>query len=239
MADFGDESGEFGAVLGEFGDDGGDAPDEHACVPREGACAEEFFGEVRVGFFAEALDFVDCWGVVEAGDEGAAAAFDVAVGRAGPCGADADGDDGFGAGGDFGCAFEAGCEGGVVFDELVCGEDHHDGVRAAGGDPADAEGDGWGGVAFGWFRDDVVCGDAVAHEHADGSDLFLVGEDEGIFRGDEAFEALDGLFEERVVTEELEELFGAGVAAERPETAAASACENDSVGFGHRRWVEG
>jgi hypothetical protein len=28
-------------------------------------------------------------------------------------------------------------------------------------------------------------------------------------------------------------LFGAGVAAERPETAAASACENNSVGFGH------
>lgn len=171
--------------------------------------------------------------MVEAGDEGAAAAFDVAVGWAGPCGADADGDDGFGAGGDFGCAFEALGEGGVVFDELVCWEDHHDGVRAAGGDPADAEGDGWGGVAFSGFCDDVVGGDAVAEKHADGDGLFLVGEDEDVFGSDDALEALDGLFEERVVSEEFEELFGAGVAAERPETAAASACENNSVGFGH------
>lgn len=109
--------------------------------------------------------------------------------------------------------------GGGVGDELVGGEDHHDGLGIAGGDDADAEGDGGCGVAFGGLGDDVIGGEHGG-ELANGGGLFLVGEDEDVFGGDEAVEAVDGLDEEGAVVEKIEQLFGFVIAAEWPEAGA-------------------
>ncbi|MFM2243457.1 MAG: hypothetical protein RLZ97_2313, partial [Verrucomicrobiota bacterium] len=236
-AEVGDEAGEFGGVFGEFADDGGEGPDEHAGVPAEAALGEELFGEVGAGFFAEAFHFGGGVFAVEAGDGGAGAALDVAVGGAGPGGFDADGDEAVRtAGGGEGVVHDR-VVGGGVLDELVGGQDHHGGIRIAGGDEADAEGDGGGGIAFGGLGENVS-GGQHGGDLADGIDLFVVGEDEDVFEGDEAFEAFDRLLEERIGAEEVEELLRFRIAAEGPEAGAGTAGENECVGGVHdeRGW---
>lgn len=187
------------------------------------------FGEFGVGFFAEAFD-LEGW-VLGAGigDGGAGAAFDVAVGGAWPGGADADGDEAVGVFGEGEGVCHDGLVGGGVLDELVGGEDHHDGVGVAGGNESDAEGNGGCGIAFGGLGEDIFGGEFFG-DGADGIELEGVGEDEDVFRGDEAFEAVDGLFEECSGAEEVEELFGFVVATEGPEAGAGSTGENEGVG---------
>ncbi len=227
-ANFVDEIGELGAVAAELCDDGGDAPDEHAGVPGEVARFEEFFGELGIWLFAKAHDFVggDFFGKVGGG--AAFAALNVAVAGAGPGGLDADGDEGAGGGGEFGGAGHDAAVFCGVGDELIGGEDDHGGFGISGGDPADAEGYGGGGVALGGFGEDIFCGE-IGEGGADGVFLGGVGEDEDVFPWDEAFEAIDGLCEEGAIAEEVEQLLRRGVAREGPEAGAGAAGEDEGV----------
>ena len=166
-------------------------------------------GEFGVGFFAEAFHLEGRVVAIEAEDDGALAALDVAVGRAGPGRLDADGDQAVGLFRDAEGVAHDGRIGGGVLDELVGGQDHHDGVRIARGDEADAEGDGGGGVAFRGLGENVFRrehGGVFAH----GVRLQFVGEDEDVFERDEAVEAADGVFEQGAVAEQIEQLFRAG-----------------------------
>ena len=164
----------------------------------------------------------------EARNGGAFAALDVAVGRAGPGGADADGDEAVGFGGGFQGIVHDGVIGIGIADELVGGEDHHHGIRIASGDQADSEGYGGGGVALGGLCEDVFRwqhGGDLAH----GLYLLGVGEDEDVFERDQAFETADGLLEQGAGAEEIEKLLWFVVATERPKTGAGSTGENESV----------
>ena len=108
---------------------------------------------------------------------------------------------------------------GGVGDELIGGENHHDSLGIAGGDDADAEGDGGCGIAFGWFRDDVLGGEHGG-ELANGGDLFFVGENEDILDRNETVESIDGLGEKGAAVEQVEQLFRFVIAAEGPEARA-------------------
>lgn len=114
-------------------------------------------------------------------------------------------------------------------DELVGGENHHDGLWVARGDDADAECDGGGGIAF-----CGLCEDIFMREHGGdfphGIDLEGVCEDEDVFDRDEALEAADGLGKEGACAEEIEELLGLVIAAKRPEAGAGAAGEDEGVG---------
>ena len=188
-----DEAGEGWLAACQFGEDGGHAPDKHSGIPNEAPGAQKFLGEFWIRFFAKPDDLVSGQTAGQAGEAGLGAAFDVAISWAGPGGFDADSDEGgLGLGGVKGSG-EYGLEAGDVVDQVVGGEDGHDGLWIAGGHPADAEGGGGGGVAFFWFGEDVfggVRGQGGAHLGF----LFSVGEDEDIFARDEAVEAGDCLF---------------------------------------------
>ena len=69
-------------------------------------------------------------------------------------------------------------------------------------------------------------GGGIAH----GIELLGVGEDEDVFEWDEAVEAADGLFEQGAGAEQIEQLFGAGVAAQRPEAGAGTTGKNQGKG---------
>ena len=219
VAELGDEVGELGTLAGEFAGDGGDGPDEHAGIPGEAALGEELLGEVGAGFFAEAFDLEGEIFAIDSGDGGALAAFDVAVGGAGPSRLDADGNEAIALGGDGDGVAHDGLVGGGVGDELIGGEDHHDGLGIAGGDDADAEGDGGCGVALGGLGNDVLGGEHGG-ELADGGDLFFVGEDEDVLDRNEAVETINGLGEEGAAVEEIEQLFRFVITAEGPEAGA-------------------
>lgn len=139
---------------------------------------------------------------VEAGNRGTGAALDVAVGRAGPSWLDADGDEAIGLlrGGD-GIAHDRVVSGGIL-NELIGWQHQHGGIGIAGGDQSDAERDRRGGVAFGGFGENVFGGEHGGH-FTDGGFLLGVGEDEDVFPWDETIEALDGLFEKCVGSEEV------------------------------------
>jgi len=113
---------------------------------------------------------------------------------------------------------------------VVGGQHHHDGVRIAGGDQADAECDGGSGVAFGGFREDIA-----GREHggvfADGIHLQRIGENQDVLQWDQTIKAADGLLEEGAGTKQIEELFGTGIAAQRPETRAGPTGKNQGIGF--------
>ena len=161
--------------------------------------------------------------------------FDVAEAWAAPSGLDADGDEFAGFFGGGGGGEEGSLEAGVIFDEMIGGEDDHGGAWGASGDPAGGEGDGGRGVAFCGFGDDIFWGDLWA-EGADAGFLVGVGEDEDLLWRDEAIEAPDGGFEEGFFGEEGEELFGAGFTTEGPEAFAATAGEDENeerMGMGH------
>src|SRR5690606_36106852 len=134
LADFAGEAGEFRAVEARLHEDGGNRPDEDAGIPREVPALEVLFGEVGVGFFAE-FDTLEYRGDIgaRAGDDGAAAAFDVAVARAGPGGFDAARDEGARVTGDLNGCGQAFLEGGAVLNQLVGRNDDHGGVGIAGG----------------------------------------------------------------------------------------------------------
>ncbi len=206
-------------LAGEFAGDGGDGPDKHASIPREAALGEELLGEVGARFFAETFDLVGEIFAIDSGDGGALAAFDVAVGGAGPSRLDADGDEAIALGGDGDGITHDGLVSGGVGDELIGGENHHDSLGIAGGDDTDAEGDGGCGIAFGWFRDDVLGGEHGG-ELANGGDLFFVGENEDILDRNETVESIDGLSEKGAAVEQVEQLFRFVIAAEGPEARA-------------------
>ena len=231
LLEFVDEAGELGGVLLELGGDGFEGPDEHAGVPGEVALAEEFFGELRVGLFAEAGDFEGLVLCLEA-EFGRGAALDVSIGGAGPGGLDADGDEGIGFRGNVETVAEDGLEGVDIVDELVGGEDGHGGVGIPGGDEADAEGDGGCGVAFGRLGEDVPGGEHMGNF----ADLFLlegVGKDQDVFDRDESLKSGNGLVEQRGVIEEIQKLLRFGISAERPEAGSAASSENQGVVFAH------
>ena len=198
MAELGNEVGELGALAGEFTGDSWDGPNEHAGIPGEAALGEKLLGEVGAGLFAEAFDLVGEIFAIYSVDGGAFAAFDVAVGGAGPGGFDADGDE----------SIAMGCDGNGIA--------HHGLVGRCVGD---AEGYGWCGVALGGLGNDVFGGEHGG-ELAYGGDLFFVGKDEDVLDRNEAVESIDGLGEEGAAVEEIEKLFRFMIAAERPEAGA-------------------
>ena len=76
----------------------------------------------------------------------------------------------------------------------------------------------------------MFSGGSIERVFAHGVHLQGVGEDEDVFQRNEAVEAADRLLEQGAVAEEVEQLLGAGVAAQRPEAGAGAAGENQGVG---------
>lgn len=122
----------------------------------------------------------------------------------------------------------------LVLDELVCGQDHHDGVGIAGRDEADSEGNSGSGIPLRW-----LCKDVIRGQHrgilADCFSLQLIGQDEDVFQRDKALEALDGLLEKGAGAEEIEQLFRPRISAEWPEAGAGAAGEDEGVSIIGRR----
>ena len=120
--------------------------------------AKVFFGEFRIGFFAEGGDLHGHVSGVET-ESGGWSALDVSIRRARPCRLDPDSDEGVGLGGDGEAVAEDGLEGIGVLNELVRGQDGHGGVGITCGDESDAESDGGSGIAFGGFGENVFGGE--------------------------------------------------------------------------------
>ena len=135
--------------------------------------AEVFFGEFRIGFFAEGGDLHGLVSGFET-ESGGWSALDVSIRGARPCGLDPDSDERVGLGGDGEAVAKDGLEGIGVLDELVGGEDGHGGVGIACGDESDAESDGGSGIAFGGFGEDVF-GRECGRDFANGFFLERVG----------------------------------------------------------------
>ena len=237
-AEFGDEGGELRLVADELADDILQGPDEHAGVPAEAALGEELLGEVGAGLLPEAGDFGGHLLALQAGDGGSGAAFDIAVGRAGPGGLDSDGDQAVGFFGGGQRVLHDGLEGGHVGDELIGGEHDHEGVGIPRGDESDTEGDGGRGVALGGLRENVL-GRQHAGDLADRGFLLGIGQDQDVLPRDQAVEPADGLLQQGLLAEELEKLLGPGIPAEGPEAGAGAAGEDEGVGGGRggHRWA--
>ena len=137
-------------------------------------------------------------------------AFNVSVGRARPGGLDAYGDEGFFLGGGVHGSLHQGAEAFPVPNELVGRDDEHDAVRVRRLDESDAQGDGGRRVTTDGFGHDVVRGD-VRRLAAHFRFLQMVGEDEDVLPGDEAVQPVDGLAEQGVFPNDVEELLGAVV----------------------------
>lgn len=167
-------------------------------------------------------------------------AFNVAVGRAGPGGFDAYGDEGFFLRGGVHGGLHQGAESFPVLNELVGRDDQHDAVRIRRLDESDAQGDGGSRVTADGFGYDVVRGDVrrlAAHFRL----LQMVGQDEDVLPGNEAVQPVDGLAEQGVLTDDIQELLGAVVPGKRPEARAAAAGQNESIlihGYSLMNWVQ-
>ncbi len=127
-----------------------------------------------------------------------------------------------------GCGTECALESVHIANEVIGGQDGHDGAWVPAADPGGAQGDGGGGVAFVWLCDDVFVGQGVA-DLSNGFFLEVVGKDEDVFVGYQSLEAADGVTEEGGVGEQLKELLGFGIAAERPEPFAAAAGQHEGI----------
>ena len=187
------KGGQFRAVLVQLLANGGNAPDEHARVPAEVALRQVGGGCFRIRFFLEAQNFTAGMGRRGAGRF--LPAFNVSVGRARPSGLDAYGDEGFFLGGGVHGSLHQGAEVFPVPNELVGRDDEHDAGRRVTTD------------GFGY---DVVRGD-VRRLAAHFRFLQMVGEDEDVLPGDEAVQPVDGLAEQGVFPNDVEELLGAVV----------------------------
>ena len=219
------EGGQFRAVLVQLFAHGGNAPDEHAGIPAEIAPAQVGCGRGRVRFFAELNDFTA--GTARNGLD-FFSAFNVAVGGAGPSRLDPHSDKRFFPGSRVHGGFHQGAERFLVLNELVGGDDEHDSVRIRRLDEADAQGDGGSRVPAHGFGNDVVHGNIVglaAHFRF----LQMVGQDKDVLPGHQPVQPVDGLAEEGSFPEHVQELFGAVVAGEGPETGAAAAGQDKSV----------
>ena len=224
-------------MMRQFRNDAAHRPDEHAGVPGKIPLGEKLLGQLRRGFFAELLHFVHRRAVIEAGNERAPSALDVAVARAGPRRLDANGDKRARAARDFHRPAQAVLESGAVFNKLIRGQHHHRGFGIARGDPADAQRDGRRRVALVRLGEDILRRHLIAEQRADGRFLLTVGENEDVLAQHEAVEPGERLLQQGLFAQELEKLFGAVIAAQRPETAATAAGEDNGVGCTHGRKV--
>ena len=223
-----DKAAEFGGMLFQLVQNGGNGPDEHAGIPGEVTSSQEFFSEFGIRLFAKAGDFEGSILNGAIGEGGLRAALDVAVARACPSRFDSYGDEGVSLVGDFyGIAHNL-LIGGGVLDELVGGENHHGGFGISSRDEPDSKGDCWGGVALGWFSKDVF-GWKHGGDFARLLGLNRVGENEDVFVWNESLKAGDCLFEERSVSEEVEELLRLAIAREGPEAGSGATSKNECV----------
>ena len=60
--------------------------------------------------------------------------------------------------------------------------------------------------------------------------MLLVSENENVFLGNQAIEAVQSLFEHGGSIEQIEQLLGAGITAQGPEAAAAASGKNNGIG---------
>jgi hypothetical protein len=218
-----DESGQLRRVLGQLAHDGRDGPDEHAGVPPEVALTEERVGHLRVRFLPETTHLEDV-GVAPQ----LPPLLDVAEPGAGPRRLDSDGDERSG-----GCRLpragpQVAAEGRGVADEVVGGQDGHDGLRVAAQDEAHAKGHGRGGVSLGRLGHDVLRRQLPAGL-AHGGLLLAVGQHEDMRGRHRVAEPLDRLLQHRAPGEQFQELLGPGLPAVGPEAFPAAAGQDEDV----------
>ena len=111
---------------------------------------------------------------------------------------------------------------------MIGWQDHHRRLGIACGDPSNAERNGGCGVAFLRFGKDVFRWQIGQHG-AHACELLGIGEDDNVLPRHHTFETVDGQFEQGFVSEELEQLFGLGISADRPKTLAAAAGEDEGI----------
>ena len=119
-------------------------------------------------------------------------------------------------------------KGGGVLDQLIGGQDQHGGLRVPRRHQADPEGNRRPGVAPGGFCEDILGGQGGG-QLAHGFFLEGVGEDENVLTGDQSLKAIEGLVEQRIGSEEIEELLWFCVSAEGPEAGAAAARQDHGI----------
>lgn len=209
--------------------DGIEGPDEHAGVPAVIAGGEVGDGTFEGGFLDELEGVEEGGGAGEVGE--GSAGVDVAVAGGGFVGLDADGDhDGLG-GGEVEGIGEHLLEACGIGDDVIGGEDGHDGVWRACADDGGAEGDGGAGIATDGFGDDVAGGE-FGELTADFVGLGGAGDDEDMGGWDDWPDAVDCLLEEGAVAEEADELFWGFLAGDGPEAFTTATGHDDDVALG-------
>lgn len=233
--DLGETRVDLGLVLGDGGEERVGSPDEHARVPevRAVGIVEVGFGGSPVGFLFERAGLV----AVGAALDGVADV-QIPVVRAGLGGFDAEGDQRVGLLGDeFAPDLEPLEEQVLGFDDLVGGDDGHDGFGVPLGDDRGGQTDGGEGVAAFGFADDLVVVD-LGKRFADGFAELFTGADEAAFGGHEVVEAIGGEAEQALALVQRDELLGSAAGGERPEPrAGASGHDQCVLHIGGHPWV--
>src|SRR5208282_2468898 len=155
-------------------------------------------------------------------------AFDVAVAGFGAGGRDAEDDEIFTTRGDIESGAEDAAEAFGIGDEMIGGEDGHEGLRIVMDEVESGESDGRGGVASHGLGQDVGGGAAGDH-FSHGAYLLGNGDRPEARIGNYGEQAFDGLLEHGGAADDIQELFGRAHAAARPEAGAAATGENDGV----------
>ena len=208
--------------------DGDEGPDKHAGIPAVLAAIEVFQGLVELGFLDKLFRFEEGRFVgldsLRRGQDVADADVTITGGRLG--GLDADGDNDLAAPGQIKGIGQHLLEFFLLGDDLVGGQDGHDGAGGALPGNGGAEGDGGAGVAADWLGDHVFPGE-LGQLAVDFRRLEGVGDDEDVLERDERQDALNGLLQKGTAAQETDQLLGGFFAADGPEPLAAPACHDD------------
>src|SRR5439155_9281293 len=113
-------------------------------------------------------------------------------------------------------------------DHVIGGKNEHRGCVIASHDPTRAERDGGSGVAFRGFSYDVFFW-KISKQFANGAFLFGVGQDQNAFIRNKAFKTRQRFFEQSLIGNEAQQLFGTSTPAQRPKAFAATAGEDKRV----------
>src|SRR5206468_3823982 len=125
-----------------------------------------------------------------------------------------------------------------VGDHMIRGQNEHGGCVIASHDPSSAERHCSSGVTFSGFSDDILFW-KTPQQFANCALLFRVRQDQSAFIRNKTLKPGQRFFEQSLIGNEAQQLFGAGTAAQWPEAFTAAASENKRVYRGEHVKVGG
>ncbi len=193
--------------------DGAYAPDENAGVPQVFPGIEKLARRFQVGFFRKTQHFADV------GDH-LFAKLDVPIAGIGAGRLDAQGHQGVVPGGKIQGLADFFQKAVFLQHDVVGGRDNKVGFRVQGGQLESRVGHAGAGVVAAGFADDLIVGQ-FRYLRPDQVAVSGIGDHENVFRRTNGQKPLEGEPQQALAhAEHIEELFGTGFAAARPETAA-------------------